>query len=61
MMVLDKVDEANLNKLSKFDCKEYLTYLRQSLGQEKQKAVVNDMRRTIHMIEVRLRKLNENR
>ena len=60
-MVLDKVDEISLDKLSKFDCKEYLTYLRKSLGQEKQKAVVNEMRRTIHMIEDRLRKLNENR
>lgn len=60
-MVLDKVDEVTLHQLSNLDCKEYLTYLRRSLGQERQKAVMNEMRRTIHIIENRLQKLNENR
>ncbi|KAA5548762.1 hypothetical protein [Adhaeribacter rhizoryzae] len=61
MVVQNKVDEVSLSKLNQFDCQEYLSHLRQSLGQAQKKAVMNEMRRTIHIIENRLRKLNESR
>jgi hypothetical protein len=60
-MILEKVDEASLHTLSKIDCNKYLSYLRYSLGKEREKAVLNEKRRAIHLIENRLRKLNENR
>ena len=60
-MVLEKVNEATLHEMSKLDCNEYLTFLRYSLGKESQKSVLNEKRRAIHLIENRLRKLNENR
>ena len=60
-MVLEKVNEVTLYEMSKVDCNEYLTFLRYSLGNESKKAVLNEKRRAIHLIENRLRKLNENR
>ncbi|MDB5262730.1 MAG: hypothetical protein JWQ14_2011 [Adhaeribacter sp.] len=59
-MVLEKTDEASLHQLNQYDCQEYLNKLRYSLGKEREKAILNQKRRIIHLIEDRLQKLNEN-
>jgi hypothetical protein len=53
-MVKDKINLSNLNSLNRFDCEEYLGYLRHSLLSTQQKSVKNDIRLHIFKLEERL-------
>jgi hypothetical protein len=53
-MVREKINLSNLNNLNRFDCEEYLGYLRHSLLSSEQKSVKNDIRLHIFKLEERL-------
>jgi hypothetical protein len=53
-MVREKINLSNLNNLNRFDCEEYLGYLRHSLLSTEQKSVKNDIRLHIFKLEERL-------
>jgi hypothetical protein len=53
-MVREKINLSNLNSLNRFDCEEYLGYLRHSLLSTQQKSVRNNLRLHIYKLEERL-------
>lgn len=53
-MIREKINLSNLNNLNRFDCEEYLGYLRHSLLSTQQKSDKNDIRLYIFKLEERL-------
>jgi hypothetical protein len=58
-MLRENINLSNLNSLNRFDCEEYLGYLRHSLLSTEQKSVKNDIRLHIFKLEERLSHLGQ--
>lgn len=58
-MVRENINLSNLNSLNRFDCEEYLGYLRHSLLSTEEKSVKNDIRLHIFKLEERLSHLGQ--
>jgi hypothetical protein len=56
-MVAEKREQINLKDMRLFHLRQYLVYLRSSLGMGMGKAILNQRRRIIQKTEDRLRKL----